>query len=123
MAKSFLQKIKEKLEKEKPLIEAQLSRFAKKDVKPRGDWDTLFPKMNGEVGGGALETKAKQIEEYERLLPVEHALEKRLVNINLALEKIEKGNYGVCEKCKKKIPKERLLACPEARYCLKCPPR
>jgi len=33
---------------------------------------------------------------------------------------IEKGEYGICEKCGKKIDEERLLACPEAKTCLKC---
>jgi len=36
------------------------------------------------------------------------------------LEKIKKGKYGICEKCGKKIPEERLKAFPEARFCMKC---
>jgi len=47
-------------------------------------------------------------------------LELRLKNINLALEKIEKGRYGNCEKCGKEIDEKRLKISPEARSCLKC---
>ena len=145
--KNFLKKIKERLEKEKGSIEKELKKFAKEDTKPSGDWDTKFPKFNGgEAGSAALEKAADEVEEYSTLLPIEHTLELRLKNINLALEKIrtslsartlkirtslsartldashgpKKGEYGICEKCGKKIPAERLKASPEARFCLKC---
>ncbi len=37
-----------------------------------------------------------------------------------ALEKIDKGIYGICESCGDIIDKKRLKALPWARYCLKC---
>ena len=37
-----------------------------------------------------------------------------------ALERIEEGNYGVCEECATKIPKTRLNAIPYASHCVKC---
>jgi RNA polymerase-binding transcription factor DksA len=121
MQKKFLEKIKAQLEKEKVSVENELKKFAKEDVKPSGDWDTRFPKFNGgEAGSAALEKAADEVEEYSTLLPIEHALEIRLKNINSALEKIRIGKYGICEKCEKKIPIARLKASPEARFCLKC---
>ncbi len=120
MTKFSLKKIQKKLESERKAIEEELQRFAKKDEKLKGDWDTLFPKWDGEAGGSLLEKVADEVEEYSILLPIEYALETRLKNINLALEKIKKKKYGKCEKCGKKIDKERLKVCPEARSCLKC---
>ena len=121
MKKNLLQKIKQELEKEKTAIEEQLKKFAKKDKKLPGDWDTVFPKYNGgESGGAALEKAADEVEEYSTLLPIEYSLELRLKNIDLALEKIKKGEYGICEKCRKEIPIARLKVSPEARFCLKC---
>jgi len=121
MKKNLLQKIKQELEKEKTAIEEQLKKFAKKDKKLPGDWDTVFPKYNGgESGGAALEKAADEVEEYSTLLPIEYSLELRLKNIDLALEKIKKGEYGICEKCGKEIPIARLKVSPEARFCLKC---
>lgn len=121
MSKILLKQIKSRLEAEKALTEKELLRFAKKDPNLKGDWDTKFPESDGSSGGEALEDQAKRIEEYERLLPVEFVLEKKLENINLALIKIKKtDSYGICEKCKKKIVKERLSAVPEARFCIKC---
>ncbi|MDI6602720.1 MAG: TraR/DksA C4-type zinc finger protein [Patescibacteria group bacterium] len=121
MNKKLINKLKEKLKKEKMALEEELKKFAKKDEKLPDDWDTIFPKYNGEESGGAaLEKAADEIEEYETLLPIEYALETKLKNINLALEKIEKGKYGKCEKCGKEIPIARLKVFPEARFCLKC---
>ncbi|MDP1538662.1 MAG: TraR/DksA C4-type zinc finger protein, partial [bacterium] len=116
-----IEELKKKLEREKENIEKQLEKFAFKDKKLKGDWDTRFPRFNGgETGSAALEQAADEVEEYSTLLSIEHSLELRLKNINSALEKIKKGKYGICEKCGKEIPIERLKAFPEARTCTKC---
>ena len=120
MDKKLLKELKEKLEKEKSQIEEELKKFAKKDEKLKGDWDTRYPKWDGEAGSSSLETMADELEEYESLLPIEQTLELKLRDINLALEKIKKGKYGICEKCGKEIDIERLKTIPEARFCLKC---
>lgn len=41
-------------------------------------------------------------------------------SIDIALEKIEEGTFGVCEICQKKINKVRLSALPHARLCIEC---
>lgn len=117
-----MQKIKEKLEAIKKSLEDELSRFAKKDPHLKEDWDTTFPKFGGETGGSALEVAADEVEEYDSRLPIEYSLETRLRDVNLALDKINKGEYGLCEGCNKKIDENRLEVCPEARFCLKCSP-
>jgi len=43
-----------------------------------------------------------------------------LKDIENALKKIEKGNYGICELCGKKIEYKRLKHIPYARYCIEC---
>ena len=120
MTKKTLEELKLKLKKQKQEIEAQLQRFAKKDEKLKGDWDTNYPKADGGVGGQALEDAADQVEEYVNLLPLEHNLELRLCGVDLALDKIKKGKYGKCEHCRKKISEDRLKVYPEARFCKKC---
>jgi DnaK suppressor protein len=118
MNNSNLDKIKKELEAKRDLIEKELQQFAKKDEKLKGDWDTKFPKFNG--SSASQEEAADEVEEYVTKLPIEHNLEMRLQDINLALEKIKKGTYGRCEKCGEPIPEERLKVYPEARFCLKC---
>ncbi len=126
MTKKLLQELKEKLENEKEAIEKELKSFAKEDIKPKGDWDTRYPRFNG----GGLEEEADEVQEYEKLLSVEYNLELKLRDVNLTLEKIRRatkgeprqgrGKYGKCEKCEKSIDIKRLKACPEARLCTKC---
>ena len=120
MDEKILKKLKEELEREKKGIEKELEKFAKRDIKLPEDWDTKFPKWDGEA---SLEVKADEVEEYTTRLPIEYSLELRLKDINLALKKIKKGDYGICEKCKKEIEIERLKANPSAKFCLKCKAR
>jgi len=121
MKKKNLKELKEELEKEKSRIEEELKKIAKRDEKLPGDWNTIFPKWDGTTSGGSrLETAADEVEEYSTLLPIEYSLELHLKNIELALEKIKKGKYGICEKCGKEIEEERLRISPEARYCSRC---
>ncbi len=120
MNKKLLAKLKEKLEKEKVLIETDLKSFATEDKKLKGDWDTKFPKVNGGVGSQALEDAADQVEEYATLLPIEHSLETHLQRINEALEKIKKEKYGKCENCGKKIEEKRLKDYPAVKLCASC---
>ncbi len=46
--------------------------------------------------------------------------ERRLVEIDAALERLAAGGYGVCERCGRRIPDERLQARPTARTCVSC---
>ena len=43
-----------------------------------------------------------------------------LDQIEGALRKMDKGNYGLCEQCRKPIESMRLKALPFARYCMPC---
>jgi len=115
MEKKLIEELKERLETEKVSIEKELESFAKKDDSPKGDWETKYPNREN----GNMEEEADEVQEYGNLLPVEHSLELKLRDVNSALEKMENGTYGICEKCGKKIEEERLLVCPEAKTCLK----
>lgn len=118
MNKKTIQELEEKLKKEKNSIEEELKSFAKEDSNGKGDWDAKFPKFAG--GNGDLEEEADEVQEYEKLVSIEHSLELKLRDVNLALEKIKNEKYGNCEKCGQEIDIKRLEACPEARFCTKC---
>ena len=45
---------------------------------------------------------------------------KRLRMIESALARIQQGKYGLCIKCGRKIPYERLEAIPYALMCIEC---
>ena len=118
MNKKLTGQLREKLEKEKISMEAELNKFAEKDQNMKGDWDTKYPKLNG--SSSQMEEVADEVEEYATLLPIEHSLELRVQNIDKALDKIKKGTYGKCAKCGKPISDERLEAYPAAELCSKC---
>ena len=47
-------------------------------------------------------------------------LKETLVEIDDALNRIADGTYGLCTKCGKEIPLERLEAVPRTKYCTPC---
>jgi len=48
------------------------------------------------------------------------ALERKLESVEVALRAIEKGLYGICERCGQPIARERLEVKPDATLCLPC---
>ena len=116
MDTKLIEQLKEKLENQKAAIEKELGSFATEDQEQKDNWNTRYP--NREMGN--MEEEADEMQEYDNMLSVEHNLELRLKDINLALEKMKNGDYGTCEKCHKEIEEERLLANPEAKLCMKC---
>jgi len=46
--------------------------------------------------------------------------EHTLAEIDSALERIDSGQYGVCESCETAIHRERLRAVPHTRNCITC---
>ncbi|MCS7151098.1 MAG: TraR/DksA family transcriptional regulator [Endomicrobia bacterium] len=101
---SFIKECKEKLlQKYKELTEIQ-----KKNT------NLLFDEVGDEadIAGSVLGQEMQhELSDTQRNL---------LYLISIALEKIDKGEYGICEGCKKTITKERLKVLPWARYCIKC---
>ena len=116
MEKILIEQLKEILEGEKIKLIKELENFAVKDKNTEHNWDAK-PQAGEKTD---MEEKAGQMEEYDNLLSLEHSLELKLKDVNIALEKILNGGYGACEKCKKEIEKDRMMAYPEARLCIEC---
>lgn len=110
-----MEKFKKLLEKEKDKLKRELKSFARPNRQKRDDYKTKMPQIGRDQYDNATE-----IAMYDSALPIEHNFELRLQRINKALEKINKGKYGVCAECKKDINPNRLELYPEARHCMKC---
>ena len=105
------------LKEQDSLIEAMQTLGQLTQVVP-GDWEThVDPNENKELEPDALADKFEEQTTNEGVLDT---LESRLKEITDALEKVEKGTYGVCSKCGKKIEEEKLLANPAATTCMSC---
>jgi DnaK suppressor protein len=63
---------------------------------------------------------AHSLEEVEMDAGLIERCEDRLSAIDDAFRRLERGHYGICEKCKQEIPIQRLKAMPFAAYCIDC---
>ncbi len=54
-----------------------------------------------------------------RVSSIKH-LSRELLDVDAAIERVQKGYYGVCMDCGKSIPAPRLRANPVATRCLTC---
>lgn len=70
--------------------------------------------------GNKQDENAQEIGEYTTNLATEKILESSLRDITGALERIEKGTYGICKYCGNPIGKKRMLARPVASACVEC---
>lgn len=48
------------------------------------------------------------------------ALAAKLAGVRRALEKLDEGTYGICDRCGASIPDERLEARPSSVRCVRC---
>jgi RNA polymerase-binding protein DksA len=65
----------------------------------------------------ATETLERELDQSVR-----GSAEASLQDVDRAVQRIEKGTYGICPVCKEPIPDERLEARPEAEFCVKHQP-
>ena len=74
--------------------------------------DTQFDDESGEGSTNAVDR--------ERDLVLAQQARSEVLEIDHALDKIDAGTYGTCEKCGKPIPKPRLEVIPWAALCVNC---
>jgi len=115
MDKNDTQHFQEKLLEEKAKLIAELETVGKVNPNNPDDWEPTV----AEKGDSTADPNdsADTIEEYEANSALISELEVQLKEINVALEKIESGTYGVCEISGHPIEKDRLEANPSARTC------
>ncbi len=84
-----------------------------------GELERLRETLKVEVDVDAEEGDPDLIEREKNVALVSQ-LESRLARVQAALRSIEKGKYGICERCNKEIPTERLEVRPDATLCVTC---
>ena len=63
---------------------------------------------------------AADIYERGKTISVIQSLQVKLHSIEHAIEVVQQGAYGICEKCGESIPDERLAIMPETTLCVRC---
>ncbi len=111
LSKKLLKQLSEDLLLDVGKIKKQIEELKKSD--PFADPDhasdnaAVDTDVREQVGHDTIEAEVKD-------------LQRRLDDINRALQKMQKGKYGICERCGKEIPLPRLKILPEARYDVTC---
>lgn len=70
-------------------------------------------------GEGDAADLGSDLLEREQAVSIRESIQERLADTLHALERLDSGTYGICEACGEPIPRERLEARPEARYCVR----
>jgi DnaK suppressor protein len=115
MKKEFIQEMEEKLMNEKRRLEKELAEFAKQNPKNAEDYDATFPNM-----GDKEDENAEEVDTFSTNLTLERTLESSLRDVEKALDRIKKNNYGICKYCSREIDEKRLIARPSSSSCVEC---
>jgi DnaK suppressor protein len=108
-----IQKHKNDLEIKLKKLEEEILEVAEKES--NSTWEPIETEM-GEDTADRVDV-SESIENYESNASITSDLEKSIIDIKDALEKIESGTYGICEVCQEPIEEDRLDVEPEARTC------
>lgn len=65
-----------------------------------------------------LEDRKRRLETAIQLAPQNTGLAGLLREVDAALDRMDKGNYGLCQECYEPVEPDRLMANPLVRYCL-----
>lgn len=114
-SKETLEQIKQILLQEKARLEAELGKFTKKNPHVSDDYDASYQEYGNKDDENALE-----VAQYITDKPLEETLEKELRDVKKSLERLDKGDYGICKYCEKPIDEKRLLARPTSSACIEC---
>ena len=101
-----------KIEAEREKLEAERNAILD-DIEHLKEW------LQGEVDVDADEGDP-DLAEREKNLALLTVMERKLESVNSALRAMEKGRYGICERCGNPIDPARLEVRPDATLCLDC---
>lgn len=105
---------KARLEEERARLETELGSVGRRNPANPADWEAL-PEETGQESDTS--DTADQIDGYEANTAILKELEARYNNVLAALERIDKGTYGVCIVAGEEIETARLEADPAAKTC------
>lgn len=107
---------RKKLEAEKMRLESEMGGVGRRNPSVPGDWEAV-PSETGTESD--LADQAEVVTSRETNIAILADLESRYDTVLSALARLEKGTYGKCEVCGKKIEAARLEADPAATTCMK----
>ena len=117
MNKEKIAYFKERLVKEKVLLEEELKTVGQRNPNNPEDWEAKRTALD--IDQADRNEVADEIEDFENNTSILMNLETRYNEVKNALERIASGTYGICEVSQDEIEDERLEANPAAATCMK----
>jgi RNA polymerase-binding protein DksA len=74
----------------------------------------------GQMTYGSQAAAASQVFEQQRDLALRDRATQQLALVDAALERLDAGTFGTCQRCGKQIAEARLEALPWAAHCIQC---
>lgn len=102
----FLTKFKNQLIRLKNFLEGRVKKLQK------------VPDFGDDIDSG--DEEAQETEEFGTQLSIAQDYKEKIADIDMALEKIKKQKYGICEKCGESISADVLKVAPESKLCKEC---
>lgn len=109
----------DKYKKARERLESELKRLTDEMAQMQTSASTGEERREGSPFG-KREEEATETLELEKRLTLENRVRQDIAEVEHALDKIEKGIYGLCDNCGQPISDERLEALPQASLCIKC---
>lgn len=107
-----LEKLRHRLEEERERLRSEIASLAEQPAEYQPTEISFY--------GNHLADTATETYEEEKALALEAHMQGILTRVEGALERFDKGTYGICENCGGPIDPERLEALPYAPTCLRC---
>jgi RNA polymerase-binding protein DksA len=115
LEQQMLQQFKKKLQVEKKRLEEELIEIEE------GNLTESQSEMTGENSyEDHFADSGTATFEREKDLSLERNIKDLLSRVNAALQSIEQGTFGLCQRCGKEIGSDRLDALPYANLCIDC---
>lgn len=115
LAKSTVDRYKKRLDAEKIQLEELVADYERELAEAR----LTESSSDRSPDPGNAEASSMKLE-YAKELSIEQNTLDLLKKVNHALDRIEQGEYGICETCGKSIPIERLDVLPYSTQCVEC---
>lgn len=111
-------KSKQKIERIREQLEIK-----RREILSLYEHDLRAGQRTSDEGAEDLVDRANSAHHREFLLSLSGAERDLLLEIEGAMERVDKGDFGSCVHCDEEISPRRLQAVPWARYCLNCQER
>jgi RNA polymerase-binding protein DksA len=104
----------------KKISQSKLELLEKERKHTQTELEHLRSELRAEIEHDDIDDAASDLIERDKIQALIVALERKLQDIEHAIEQVKSGKYGICERCGNPIDPERLEIFPETTLCVDC---